>query len=196
MKLGIAVISGFTETERKSCGLDKIQRALDELYKKTDNVEVYDLRQWKSDMRGLAELMKRDGITHAVIIGYSHGAGYASPLLARYLDKHEIAVKAALLCDPVYRPQWLPRWTLAQLLAIRALIPESAVIKFPSNVSTIKGIRQDSSIPSGHKVIIEGREHPWHVALIERQGINHCTIDNAPEFQNLVFNNIAKILRS
>tara|TARA_R110000868_G_scaffold162116_3_gene393108 strand:+ start:110 stop:700 length:591 start_codon:yes stop_codon:yes gene_type:complete len=195
MKLGIAVISGFTETERKSCGLDTIQRDLAELYKPAAQVEVYDLRSWKADMKGLASLMKRDGITHTVIIAYSHGAGYASPLLSRYLDEHNISVKSALLCDPVYRPQWLPRWTIAQLLSIRSLIPKSAVIKFPANVQSIKGVRQVQNIPRAHPVIIEGREKSWEVSLIDRPSINHSCIDEAPEFRNLVFNNIAKILK-
>ena len=183
--IGIAVISGFTETERDQCGLDEIQRDLDAKYKLYPNVEVYDLRSWKADMRGLAALMDRDGITEVIIISYSHGAGYASPRLARELDKRGIVVAAALLCDPVYRPLWLPRWTIAQVFAVRALIPESAVIKFPLNVETIEGVRQTRSIPRGHKVRI-GHLQPKHVRLVIRPDVNHSNIDSSSEFRTLV----------
>jgi hypothetical protein len=183
--IGIFVVAGFTETEAENTGSDFMQRALDEQFRKDYDVEVYDLRPWKADMAGLAELAKRDGVTHAIVLGYSHGAGYGSPHLCEELAKRKISISLLLVCDPVYRPQWLPRWTIAQALAFRALIPRSAVIRLPKQVARVKGVRQRNNVPQGHQLRI-GDGPAFDVTLIERKNVNHSNIDESAEWRELV----------
>ncbi len=191
--IGIFPISGFTETEMDACGQDKIQRRLDQKFHHDQDVEVYDLRPWKADMAGLAELARRDGITHAIVLGYSHGAGYGSPHLCRELAARKIHVPLVLLCDPVYRPQWLPRWTIAQILSFRALIPRSATISFPGTVGRIRGVRQANNVPQGHRIRI-GKGEPFDVWLLTRPDVTHADIDDSEEWAELVDTEVEKTI--
>lgn len=191
MKTGIFTIGGFKQTERKSVGMDEIQRRLEWRYNDMGRCEVYDLRTWKSDMTGLAALAKRDGVARAIVIGYSHGGGYAAPRLVKQLQKRGIQIRLVLLCDPVYRPLWLPRWTLAQVLSFRALIPGSAVIRFPEPVVALYGVRQEQSIPRAHRVRI-GRSEAMEMRLLT--GYDHDEIDESEEWFSLVDESVEEVL--
>lgn len=185
MITAIACISGFTETDRDSTGMDQLQRAIAADYETRGNVEVYDLRPWKHDAKGFAALMKRDGISQAIVIGYSWGGGYGSPRLCRELLAVGIQVPQVLLCDPVFRPQWLPAIGPANVFCIRALIPGSAVIKFPAGVGAIDGVRQTRKSPRGHAVQI-GDGKPFDLPLMTRKTLVHTNIDSSYEFRALV----------
>lgn len=196
--IAIVCISGFTETLLKLLGMETLQRILSGRYKSRVDVHVYDLKFWKDDMRGLAAGMQRDGITELIALGYSHGAGYALPILCRHAMKRGIRVPLALLCDPVYRPQWLPRWTIAQLLSFRAIIPNSATITLPAGIRRVQGVRQDENIPRGHPVRI-GAGEPFKMTLLDRdrytgRRITHQTIDEAQEWHDLVFAEIKSVI--
>ena len=193
-QVGIFTISGFTETEERLTGMEEIQRQLDDQYRHEDRVHVYDLRPWKHNAKGLAALAKRDGITHAIILGYSWGGGYGSPRLAKCLIKEGIKIPLVLLCDPVYRPQWLPSLGPANIFGFRALIPRSAVITFPAEIKCISGIRQHNNIPQGHKVRI-GDGPAFDMVLINRSNINHGLIDNSYEWKSLVAAEIPPVVQ-
>lgn len=194
MKIAIVTFSGFTETEREQRGMDTLQQSLYSLYRHEERVDVLDVRPWKHDTDGLAAMVKREGYDCAIILAYSHGAGYAAPRFARELLKLGVRVPLVCLCDPVYRPQWLPRWTLAQILSFRALIPRSAVITFPAGVGLISGVRQHNNIPQGHKVRI-GSGRPFDMMLINRRDIEHSSIDDSPEWHALAVAEVESVVR-
>lgn len=180
---GYFVLSGFKQTDRKEVGMSLTQRWLEETFDPRPDHKVFDTRAWKADMKGLAALAQRRGVTEAVVLAYSHGGGYAAPHLVHHLHRRGIYTKLVLLCDPVYRPLWLPRWTIAQILAFRALIPHSAVIRFPAHVGEIHGIRQEENIPRAHSIQIGGGE-PFQMQLV--RGYKHHEIDESPEWFELV----------
>lgn len=183
--IGIACISGFTETDREATGTDLLHREIERRWGRRPDVEVYDLRPWKHDAAGFAALMDRDDISEAIVIGYSWGAGYGSPRLCREILRHGIRIPLVLLCDPVYRPQWLPAWGPANVFGFRALFPRSAVIQFPAGVEQILGVRQASTIPQGHRVQI-GEEEPFDVKLLRRTCLTHTNLDSSTEWKSLV----------
>lgn len=189
--IGIVTISGFRESERQSCGMEELQAKLEALF--DGQAEVYDLRQWDSDMKGLAALIDRDGIKRVVIAAYSHGLGYAAVRLAKYLKRHGITVALLLSCDGVYRPTWLPNWTIANVLSFRALTPDLASIKIPSNVEKVVGVRQVLTIPRGHPL---KAEDPTETFIFAPQVLpyGHRDIDQAPEWHEMAIREISKLV--
>lgn len=189
----IVTFSGFTESEHSSSGTEELHRKIVSKLGDRDDVKVYDLRAWKADTKGLAAKMDRYGTTRAIIIGYSWGAGYASQKLAKRLARHGIPVPLMLLCDPVYRPTWLPTWGFANLLGFRALIRKSASIKIPANVHNVAAVRQTNNTPSGHPL----KRGMLTNLILDRNllGYTHQTIDAAPEWYDLVKEHLNHLLK-
>ena len=175
-------VGGFTETARDSTGLEDVHRRVIKPYATRHDVEVQPVRQWKDDWKGLARRAYRDDAQEAVLVGYSWGAGWGCQKLAAELSRHWITVRLMLLCDPVYRPLWLPPWGAANLLGFRALIPNSATIKIPSNVQRLRGLRQTNKSPRGHACLWAGER----VNFPRVANATHTNIDSSPAWEALV----------
>jgi len=178
----IYTIGGFTETARDSTGLEDVHRCVIKPYANRHDVEVQPVRPWKDDWKGLARRAHRDDVQEVVIIAYSWGAGWGAQRFARELRRHWIKVRLMLLCDPVYRPLWLPSWGFANLLGFRALIKDSATIEVPDNVRDLRGLRQDNKSPRGHACRWGGRK----VVFPKVANATHTNIDSSPAWEALV----------
>lgn len=183
-----ALISGFTEDEGDMTGSYALEQKLRSKYS-TESI-VYNVREWKEDMKSFAARMERDGVENCAIIGYSWGGGYGAQKLANELLKRGIGVPIMLLCDPVYRPLWLPTWGIANLLGFRALIPDSALIKVNKHVGEVKGVRQTHNTPMGHDVKHRGRKLDLTLLI----GYNHSEIDNAAVWHDMVLEEVGNSL--
>lgn len=190
--LGIATISGFRESDLEGSGTEDTHRKI--LRPLADGrALVYDVRPWNASPRAFAAMMVRDGIDRLVIVGYSWGAGYGAQRLARACARFGIVVELMLLCDPVFRPLWLPAWGVANLFGFRALIPRSACIEIPANVRRVASVFQRQTVPQGHPVRACSA---WTevVPALEVES-THTLIDSSPEWQAMVTNELGETLR-
>lgn len=187
---GIVTFSGFTEDYRASTGTDDLHARVLVPFE-GPGVKVYDLRFWDADTRGLAAKVARDGCSKAIVVGYSWGAGYASLRFMRAAQKQGVEVVLACLCDPVYRPLWLPTMLPANVLGFRALVPKSARIEIPKGVGRVAAVRQSVSIPQGHPL---KTSPPTSVVDIKLHGYSHTAIDSAGEWFALVNREITQAL--
>jgi len=178
----IYTIGGFPETARAATGMETVHRQFIAPYDDRPDIDVQPLRPWKSDWKGLAARAHRGGVESAFIIAYSWGAGWGAQRLARYLAEQWIDVDLMLLCDPVYRPLWLPSWGFANLLGFRALTSRHARIRVPDNVHALTGIRQENNRPAGHPLQWQGRV----IHLPKVTQALHTTIDSSPAWEALV----------
>lgn len=195
-KPAIICVSGFLQDEGEIFGTYAIKKELKRMY--SPEIAVYDVKPWNYNMKEFARLLKNDGITHVIGIGYSWGGGYGLPNLCDQLVKHGIEIELVLLCDAVYRPKWLPAWGVANLFGFRAIVPNSASIKYPKEVKKLAGIRQVNDFPRGHPVKIGDGEPVKLPVVFGREGyeMNHCSIDESREWDDLVFSEVAKIAKT
>jgi hypothetical protein len=149
---------------------------------------VFAPRTWKSNVKVLADQQRRQGVERAAIISYSHGQA-AATAYAKYAHSIGIHVDLWLACDPVYRPTWLPRWTIAQPFAFQALM-KKGTIKVPKCITRSVYVRQERNRPYGHD-LIPSRDHQ----VVELGGVfhtyGHTDIDAAPEWWSLVAEELA-----
>jgi hypothetical protein len=99
-----------------------------------------------------------------------------------------------LLCDPVYRPLWLPPSVGLLPLAFRALLPGAASIKIPRNVRRVAWVRQTTSLPMGHPV-----EADPYATAVENAALlrySHTAIDDALEWHALALAKVSEFLES
>lgn len=181
MKTAIVIISGFRESEQASSGTERLHGMVTAAF--SPLAKIYDLRPWDHDMKGLARKMSRDGMTEAIIIGYSWGGGFGAQQLAKTCQSVSLRVPLMLLCDAVYRPQWLPSLLPANVLALRSIIPGSARIHIPENVERVAGVYQTMTIPKGHAYKMHGGTKYGGMRKLDYP---HTEIDDAPEWRKLV----------
>ena len=148
-----------------------------------DGTLTFAPRTWKTNVKNLADQLRRQGVQRVAMLSYSHGQA-AATAFARYAYEIGLAVDLWIACDPVYRPTWLPRWTISQALAFRAL-RKRGKIKVPSNIKRTVYIRQELDKPMGHKLV------PTHPSQhVECKGIlhtlGHTEIDESYEYWDLV----------
>ncbi len=155
-------------------------------------VTVLHPRRWNSALPVLLDMLARHGIRSVVLIGYSWGAGYACMRFAKLAPDRGIRIPLALLCDPVYRPTWMPRWVPANPLNIYSL-DRRTKIRIPPAVRRVAWVRQSHSIPSGHDLVATV---PHQVIEPGRHlgGYTHLTIDESPEWFSLVRRELEAVL--
>lgn len=184
MKFSRAIVSfmGFKNTDRGRCGFEDgyfehVARFGNEY------TLTFAPRTWKTNVKVLADQLRRQGVDNVAMLSYSHGQA-AAVAFARYAYEIGIDVDLWLACDPVYRPTWLPRWTISQALAFRALF-KTGKISVPHNIDRTVYIRQEKDRPCGHTLV---QEHPSQeiklAGIIHTLG--HTEIDESPEFWNMV----------
>lgn len=179
----IATHQGYTEGLEQSSGTERLFR---EVVRKFASPEMLclDPRQWDSDPKSVVGYLSRSGVTEVASIGYSYGGGYAAQRFARECQRQNIAIKVMLLCDPVYRPTWLPPWHILQPFAIRSLMPKAATIDIPRSVEEVHWVRQTISLPQAHDLRSEWSLTKIHDPLV--LPYVHTAIDESPEWFRLV----------
>jgi pimeloyl-ACP methyl ester carboxylesterase len=76
----------------------------------SETITVIHPRRWNSDTEALMDMLVRQAIHTVILIGYSWGAGYQCMKFAKLAPEWGIRIPLALLCDPVFRPLWMPSW--------------------------------------------------------------------------------------
>lgn len=180
----IISFTGFKQTAKRRSGFeDGYFTHISPIGKRSPSTLTFAPRTWKSDVKALAEQLRRQGVRRVAMLSYSHGQA-AATAFARYAYEIGLEVDLWIACDPVYRPTWLPRWTLAQALAFKALLKKGR-IKVPANIKRTVYIRQEKDKPRGHTLVAT---HP--AQYVECKGIlhslGHTQIDEAPEYWQLV----------
>ena len=175
-------LSGFTQTEQFGSGMDNVQRHCARIFR--DDADVYDLRPWNVNTRGLANLMERNGVKKAILAGYSWGAGFALVNLSKQLIKKGISVELAPLCDPVDRAGWLPAWSLLTVFSFRSMLSKFGTVKIPDGVKHVVGLRQNYNSPKAHRISYQGKK--FDLPLVKNKWVGHNQIDDSGEWLDLV----------
>jgi hypothetical protein len=177
----IVTFQGFTESARQRTGTEDLYFSTIRQFANATTT-TYQPQPWTADVKTLAAQIARQGIRNVAVVTYSHGQA-ACVDFSKHLYRYGVSTDLWLACDPVYRPQWLPRWNLWQPLAFRALF-KSARIRVPQNIRRVVGVRQDISWPAGHDL------SPASPATVIDDFVklpySHTAIDHAPEWFRLV----------
>lgn len=179
----IVTFQGFTEDLSLNTGTERLFREVIRKHVRRD-LTCLDPRPWDADTNAIVAYLARSGVSECAVVGYSYGGGYTSQKFAHACLKHGITIRLMMLCDPVYRPLWLPAWGLLQPFAIRSLMPRCAKIKVPRSVSTVQWVRQTISLPQAHELDAEWTQTKIHPPQILPYG--HTAIDESPEWFKLV----------
>lgn len=179
----IVTYQGFTESLSQNTGTERLFR---EVIRKlvSPDLTCLDPRPWDADTDAITAYLSRSGVTECAVIGYSYGGGFTAQKFAKACMHQGISIKLMLLCDPVYRPTWLPAWGILQPFAIRSLMPKTAVIDIPRSVETVRWVRQTISLPQAHKLKPEWAQTKIHTPQVLPYG--HTAIDESPEWFRLV----------
>lgn len=179
----IITYQGYTEGLDESTGTERLHLHVTRQFVSPEML-CLDPRQWDSDPKTVVGYLARSGVRECAVIGYSYGGGFAAQRFAREAMKQGITIRVMLLCDPVYRPLWLPAWHILQPFAIRSLLPKAATIDIPRSVSEVHWVRQTLSLPQAHDLRAEWSQTTIHPALVLPYG--HTAIDESPEWFRLV----------
>jgi pimeloyl-ACP methyl ester carboxylesterase len=190
--IAIIPFQGHLQTGQRQSGMEDLHFQVLRRYA-SDTVTTFHPRRWNSDLGMLFDILRRQRIQTAVLVGYSWGAGYACMKFGQMARERGVGIPLALLCDPVYRPAWMPRWLPANPLNFRSVVKETKII-VPRAIRHVAWVRQENSLPAGHRLEKEAQltqciEHPLVL------GYSHTEIDEAPEWFELVRDRL-KILGS
>lgn len=179
--VAIVTFQGFTENLKWETGTEVVWREVIRPFASSE-ITVRWPDQWDTDTEALAGFCSRQGFKRVIIVGYSWGGGYAAQKFAGYLQDLGIKVPLMLLCDPVYRPLWLPR-CLGPMSPLSVI--GSPKIKVPENVRCVSWVRQTSTKPRGHD--LAGTAELTHIEdPITLDHHSHTTIDHSIEWKAVV----------
>jgi len=178
----IIMFSGFQESEERQSGFEKGFFSTVRPFASSD-VTVYHPRTWKTNVRNMLRQLYENGISEVAVICYSHGQAAACDF-ARMAPKYGVTIRLLLACDPVYRPSWLPRWTIAQFFAFRAILG-SPKIKVPPSVKEVHYVYQTIDSPNGDPMVAENPDETKIAAPVEIR-LPHTRIDESPIWWGIV----------
>jgi hypothetical protein len=178
----IITFTGFRESEHSRNGFeDGYFRVVRNFASK--EITTYQPRTWTTKIEQLADQLRRQNVTSVAILTYSHGQA-AATAFARYAYEIGLDVDLWIACDPVYRPTWLPRSTMFQPFAFRAML-KKGTIKVPKGIRRAVYIRQERDRPCGHDLVASNPDQ-----TVELKGAyhsyGHSQIDESSEYWNLV----------
>jgi hypothetical protein len=182
-KRAIISFSGFQESEDNRNGFEDGFFRIVSQFARAGEIYTYAPRTWKSDVKSLADQLRRQRVTNVAVLSYSHGQA-ATTAFARYAYEIGLDIDLWIACDPVYRPIWLPRCTLAQIVSVKAML-KKGTIKIPKGIKRTVYVRQEKDRPNGHDLLPTCPDQ-----ISECLGVfhtyGHTQIDEAPEYWNLV----------
>ena len=182
--IAIVQFQGHLQTGANRSGSEDLQFSVTRKFA-TENITVIHPWRWNSNLEVLLDMLVRQEIHTVILIGYSWGAGYTCMKFAKMAPEWGVKIPLALLCDPVYRPTWMPRWLPANPLNIYS-IDRRSKIKVPSSIKRVEWVRQKLSIPNGHD--LEAESPAQTIATPKVLLYSHVAIDEAPEWFSLVRN--------
>lgn len=170
----LVLISGFRQDYSRATGMDRL---FDQVLGFDGRVEYW---QWDEDWRAQAAYMHRHShfAAEITVAAYSWGAGYGALRLAEEMRELGRRINLMVLCDPVYRRPWVPRWF--NLLPMS--LARGRTIKYPSTVNHIEWFYQTADRPAGHrptgaKVISAGAELPYtHPGMEDSQEFHRAVL--------------------
>ena len=187
----VVVFQGFTESEHSATGTEDLYFKVIRQFS-NENITTYQPRRWNTNLENLLDQLIRQRIHDVVVIGYSWGGGFTSQKFAEMAPDWGIRIPLMLLCDPVYRPRWMPAWMGANPLCIGSLT-RSAKIKVPESVRRVCWVRQKCSIPAGHDLVAENPGTRIEAGRVLEY--SHTSIDSAPQWFSMVRNELEFELR-
>jgi len=132
-------------------------------------------REWNDSVREMAALLQRHSVPardrRVIIAGYSWGAGFGAPRLAREVKRAGAIVDLLILIDPIYRSK-LP-------LAFRLLAFTTWFgIRIPANVKEVLIYRQRRDALKGTRVRLDDRHRTRILADTDLTpaGVTHHSI--------------------
>ena len=142
------------------------------------------LLPWNADWKDVAGLVRRNsvqsGFRSVFIYAYSWGAGHGFVALSKALGAEGIPVDYCVLCDPVYRPEWLPTWFN---FSPRSLWGKPT-IEVPTNVGKVDWFYQTQNKPAGHEPV------PLWASTHVNKGVQlvypHAGMEDSDEFHQKV----------
>lgn len=187
----IITFQGYTESESGPTGTEDLYF---EVIRKFafENVTTYQPRQWNSEIEPLLQQLIRQRIHDVILVGYSWGAGYACQKFARMAPEWGVKIPLMLLCDPVYRPLWMPAWMGANPLCLGS-ITKSPKIRVAESVARVCSVRQECSLPRGHDLVAESPATKIETAKVLQY--SHTSIDSAGAWHAMVRNELEYTLR-
>lgn len=181
----ILMFSGFTQDLRdgRNSGMFDIFAMC--LANARDGMCVLHPQEWHAETDGLARMVKELSVVNPIInvLGYSLGGGCGAQRMSRSLQNQGLRVKGQLLCDPVFRPEWLPNWLQTPRSFVHGVPLMTPVVRIPTNVDSCAYVYQREDHPQAHKVVALG-DTPIQKTLVK--GIGHKGIDNSADYRDLV----------
>lgn len=181
----IIMIRGFTEDDSESTGTEDVFFDIVRKFA-NDDVTTFHPLNWNHDFDSMVRILDRYCIDKLILIGYSWGAGYGCVKLAKKLRKTKVNIISCLMCDPVYRPSWIPAWM--GILPFLQSLNTSRRIKIPTNIKKTRWVRQFLSIPRGHD--LDG----FNISRAKVLQYSHAAIDSSPEWRAMVKDELERLL--
>lgn len=184
------LIAGFTQRIGQPTGMHSLWLRINQLF---SGPEVQcELHPWHACWDEIAENIKisRSPSPPTILVyAYSWGAGWGFIKLAQALEERGLVVRAAVLCDPVYRSRWLSMsWrSLVTCGCLRPTIP------VPANVRWVRWLYQRNGLPAGHRPVAV---HPRATHIdqgIEVPGVVHNSMDELDEFHELALDTAGRM---
>lgn len=169
-------ITGFRQSPLQLTGVELLHRQLRK-HATAERTVPWPF-EWDADWSAVAEFLRRNSVAHPIVkvFAYSWGAGWGFVHLAAALDRYNIRIAHAVLCDPVYRSPWLPASIPLNPLSLMSW----PTIRVPANVDHVTWFYQRRRKPCGHRPI---SDRPGVVSDgVQISGVDHCSIDESPEF--------------
>jgi pimeloyl-ACP methyl ester carboxylesterase len=182
----IVQFQGHLQTGENQSGMEDLHFQVTRKFAH-ESLTVVHPRRWNCDLDAFMDMLVRQEIHTVILIGYSWGAGYTCMKFAKLAPDRGIKIPLALLCDPVYRPTWMPRWLPANPLNIYS-IDRRTKIHLPPAIRRVASVRQTISIPCGHQIVPTLPHQVIHEPRV--LPYNHCNIDEAPEWFTMVRNEL------
>ncbi len=185
----LVTFQGFTESFSVSTGTERLFREVVRKFIAPD-ILCLDPRQWDADTHAMVGYLARSGVTDCAVIGYSYGGGFTAQKFAKVCLQQGINISLMLLCDPVYRPTWMPTLGIFQPFSFRSLMPKSVTIDIPRSVREVVWVRQRLTLPQAHDLRVE-----WRLTNVSEPitlPYGHTVIDECPEWFNLVKDQLTK----
>lgn len=180
--IAILPFSGFTEKREFARGIEDLWVEV-LLPMSGSKIIVYSPEVWSQDPRPILAELRRIGVKHLMLIGYSWGAGVGCIRTAQMARDYGVVINMACFCDPVYRSRWLPHWLPLNPLSLL----RGQTIHVPPSIKEVRWVRQERDLPGGNNLKpIDGHQTLIHTPIT--LDTTHAHIDEHYHWKTLVKN--------
>lgn len=189
IRVWIVGATGFRQDYDRVTGLELLWRKLRGLSRA--DVCVTTPQKWNEDPEAMAAYIARnsDGKPDVLFYGYSYGVGHFFIRFARALQRYDIIVHQAVLCDGIRR------FRFAKPVSFR-FFRAAVAIPVPDNVEEVDAYYQtEDPLLRGHDLVAED-DASTTIRMKRLDGYNHLTIDEAWPFHGCVLHEAQRIIQS